>query len=252
MRIGESLKKGFSTAQESMSLISVLFLFGLFWNLVNVFYTSQFESPDAQISIVVLVIATVFVLLSVFMQAGSLGFVREKVKTGTASLATFTASGGKYYWTLFVIGLMVSLVIGIFVLLAVLAAAALNQSDIAAVIAAVIISGIGIYIVLLMFLAPYIAVSEDKKAIASIRQSIGVVRKNILRVVGLALLLVVIGFVIGLVLGALFAVLSGAMPGTISQVLFAVLSSFVNSYLGVLVTAAFMSFYLGLTTSTQA
>ncbi|MBI3252747.1 MAG: hypothetical protein HYZ52_05490 [Candidatus Omnitrophica bacterium] len=251
MHVGQSLKKGFSVTQDSMSLVLTLFVFGLFWNLVNVFFTSKFETPDAKVSAVVIAVAIVFVLLSIFVQAGSLGFIREKLKSGASSLSIFAASGTRYYGALFLIGLLVSLVIGVFVLLAALAVAAFgNRAEVLAMGLAILLGAIGIYFVILLFLAPYIAVADDQKAIASLKQSVGVVRKNILAVFGLALILVAIGFVVGLVLGAIFALVGAAMPKAISDVVFAILGSFVNSYLGVLVTASFMSFYLG--TKSQA
>ena len=60
-------------------------------------------------------------------------------------------------------------------------------------------------------------------------------------------MMILIGFGVGLVLGAILAginlLVKAAQP---TQIAFAVLSSVVNSYLGVLVSGAFMSFYLSL------
>jgi hypothetical protein len=254
MGIGASIKKGFSTAAGSMGLVLVLFLFGAFWNLLNIFINARVTEPTPQTSIAVIAAGVVFILLSVFMQAGSLGFVKEKLKTGASSLGTFAASGGKYYGRLFVIGLLIALLIGAFVLVAALAVAAIGDRIPALAIGiAVVIAAISLYFVILLFLAPYIAVVDEKGPIASLKESVGVVRRNILAVLGIAGLLVVIGFVSGLLLGLIFALISTAAgEGVPSQSIFAVLSSFVNAFLGVLVSASFMAFYLGRRTDATA
>ena len=48
-------------------------------------------------------------------------------------------------------------------------------------------------------------------------------------------------------MGIVFALLSAAIQGVIAQVVFSVLSSFVNAFLGLVVTGSFMSFYLNAT-----
>ena len=73
------------------------------------------------------------------------------------------------------------------------------------------------------------------------------VKKNILSLLGISALLILIGFGIGLVLGAILAGLGYLIKQEmITQTIFALLSSFVNAYLGVVVTAAFMNFYLSI------
>ena len=72
-------------------------------------------------------------------------------------------------------------------------------------------------------------------------------KKNVLPLLGVSAILIVIGFGIGMLLGAVLAGLAYAVKQEIvNQVVFALLSSWVNAYLGVVVTAAFMSFYLSL------
>jgi hypothetical protein len=99
----------------------------------------------------------------------------------------------------------------------------------------------------MLFLSPYAAVVDEKGVADSIKLSMKLVKKNILTLLGVSALLIVIGFGIGMVLGAILAGVSFVVKQqTVSQIIFAVLSSLVNSYLGVTVTAAFMSFYLSL------
>lgn len=255
MGIVESVKKGFSVASQSMGLVLVLFVFGFIWNLINVFAFKNTENPTTPQAVAMIITGIGFILFTIFMQAGSLGYVRERLKAGTANLSSFVSSGGKYYLRILVIGLIVGAVAIVFVLLASLALALLGGGQaegkrllnaLSIALAATLVIA-GLYFILLMFLAPYIAVGEERKAIESLKKSISTVKANFLRVLGLFGLLIVIGFVFGLVVGLVFALVNLATKGgTVSDVVFAALSSIVNSYLGIVVTGAFMSYYLAL------
>ncbi len=271
MGIIESIKKGFGVASGSMGLVLALFVFGFIWNLINVFAFKNSENPSTSQAIVMIVTAVAFILFTIFMQAGSLGYVRDRVKSGTATLSSFASSGGKYYWRVLLIGLIVGAVAAVFILLASLALALLGKgpqqaaavageaaatgnpvlSALAIALAATLVIA-GVYFILLMFLAPYIAIIEERKAIESIKKSVSTVKANFLRILGLFGLLILIGFVFGLAVGLLFALVNLATKGgTVSDVIFAALSSLVNSYLGLVVTGAFMSFYLGLSSQSN-
>ncbi len=258
MGIGASLKKGFSVATKSMDLVSILFAFGFLWNLISIFAIKNPETPSPQESAIMIVSGVLFILISIFMQAGSMGYVRDVVKTGTAGLASFTANGGKYYGRFFLVGIIVALVAGVFLILASLALAFLGQNpppqNIIGFVLAALADGIGVCFVMLMFLAPYIVVSEDKKAIESLKQSGALVKQDFLRILGIFVLLILIGFGLGLIIGLIFAAISAAGAGesTVAKVIFAALSSFVNAFLGVLVTGTFMTYYLGRNQSNTA
>ncbi len=245
MSIKESIGKGFKITGSSMNLVAILFVFGMVWNLLNIAVAPKTQNPPLSASMMLVALAVVFGLVSIYIQAGSLGYILNRVKSGNASMSDFTSNGGKFYLRLLVLGLIVALVAGVLILLAALAIAATSGNALA-IAAAVLLAIIGVYFAILIFLAPYIIVADDQKVFAAVKQSIGLVKKNFLKVAGLALILIVIGFGIGVGLGILFAAMSAAMKGIVSQVIFAVLSSFVNAYLGVVVSASFMTFYLGL------
>ena len=247
MGILESIQKGFSLARKSLSLVFLLFVFGFIFNMINLALTPK--TPEAGAPSPVLIIAgVIFIFLTIFFQAGSMGYVRDKIKTGTATLSNFISSGGKYYLRLLVLGLMVSLIIGVFVLFAALAVAFLKGNLVAlGILLAILFAALGIYFVVMLFLSPYVAVVDDKTVKESIRLSVRLVKKNILPLLGMSALLVLIGFAIGLVLGAMLAGLSYLIKKEmISQTIFALLSSLVNAYLGITVTAAFINFYLAI------
>ena len=248
MSIGESIQKGFSTTKKGMPLVGLLFVFGFIFNLVNVMMVPKTPEPNAAPSPALIVFGVIFIFLSIFFQAGSMGFVRDLIKTGKASLGSFTSAGGKYYLRLLMLGIVVSLIIGVFVLLAALAVAFLKDKLAPiGVVLAIFFGALGLYFVVMLFLSPYAAVVDEKRVGESIKLSTKLVKKNILTLLGLSAILIVIGFGIGMLLGAILAGISYVIKQEmVSQVVFAVLSSIVNAYLGVVVTAAFMNFYLSL------
>ena len=247
MGILGSIKKGFSLAVSSLPVVLVLFIFGFIFNLINLSFASKIQDPNAPPSLPMVLSGFVFIFVTVFLQGASMGYVRDKIKQGSATLSSFTAAGSKYYLKIFLLSLTIGLVIGVFVLLAALVLALLMKpAEYAAMGLAIVVAAIGIYTLILLFFAPYIAVSENKAVGACLKESVNVVRKNILKVIGISGILIAIGFLVGIVMGVTVGLASRVMSGGTSQYLFAFLSSLVNAFLGFFVTSSFMSFYLGL------
>jgi hypothetical protein len=243
MGVMESIKKGFSVTFGNIPLVAVLFVFGTIWNLVQLKLAPAAATPNTPPSPAAIVAGLVFVLMSIFMQGGSLGMVRDAVKQGKASFSAFGASGSKYYLRLLLTGLIIGIIVGAFVLLAVLVFSVLSQTQMmVATVLAALLGTAGIYVILLLFLAPYIVVSDDAGVGAAIKKSVSTVKHNIFKVLGVALFLVAIGFLLGLLLGVLIGSISLSGQQTVIQITTAV----AGSLLGVLVTASFMSLYLGL------
>lgn len=252
MAIGTVIKKGFKVATESMDLVLVLFVFGGVWSLLNVFLAPWLQMPSTAPPAVAIVLGILFALASIFMQAGSLGYVRDKLKLGKAEFSSFTASGSKYYIPFLLLSLFIVLVVGVFIIAAAAIAALLaNVVSVLGLVLAVIVAAIGVYAAILMMLAPYFIVVGGQGVIASVKSSISLVRKNLLKLLGITLILVAIGFLIGVVLGLFFAFLSTALKqAQAAQIIFAVLNSLVNAFLGVMVTGSFMTFYLEISNNT--
>jgi len=247
MRIGESVSKGFAVAKKSTVLVLLLFVFGFLFSLLNLFLVPSASDAAQAPSPALIAVAGVFIFITIYFQAGSMAFVRDLVKTGSANLGNFNAGGGKYYLRLLMLGLAVSLIIGVFVLLAALTVSLLQSLPVVSVPLAILFAALGIYFVVMLFLSPYAAVVDEMGVKASIKLSMKLVKKNILTLLGISVVMILIGFGIGLVLGAILAGVSFVIKAEMaSQVVFALLSSLVNAFLGVFVTAAFMSFYLSL------
>ena len=246
MGILESVKKGFSVAASSLPVALVLFIFGFIFSLINIALLPQTQASNASPSPAMIAAGLVFVLVTVFMQAGSMGYVREKIKQGNVTFSSFLSMGSKYYVKILCLSLVIALIIGAFVLVAALVVAVLGQKmQYLAMGIAIVIAAIGIYVLILLFFAPYIAINEEKGVTASLKESVRVVRANILKVVLLALLLIAIGFLVGVLIGFAVGLISRSMPGDSSKILFAFFSSLVNAFLGLFVTSSFMGFYLG-------
>lgn len=248
MGIGESIQKGFGVAKKSTFLLLLLFGVGFILNMAQVTLVPKNLDPNAPPPPLLVVLGTLFIFLTIFLQAGSMGYVHDRIKTGTATLAGFASSGRKFYLRLLLLGVVVALIVGLFVLLAALSVAFLKgKLAVVGVPLAILFGALGIYFVVMLFLAPYAVVVDGKTVRQSIQLSMRLVKKNILLLLGISALLILIGFGMGLVLGAVLAGTSYLIKQEIvSQTIFAFLSSGVNAYLGIVVTGAFMNFYLSL------
>ncbi len=257
MGIREAIGKGFAVARKSTNLVFVLFAFGAVFNVLNVFLAPPPPAAGAQPlppSPAMIVVGIVFVLLTIYFQAGSMAYVRDFVKSGAATLANFTAGGGKYYVRLLLLGVAVAVIIGAFVLLAAVLAGVLGTAvPVLAIPVAILLAALGIYFVVMLFLSPYAAVVDEQGLKASIKTSMKLVKKNIGKLIGITLWVILIGFGVGIVLGVVLAGVSVVIKAQQPvQIAFAVLSSLVNAFLGVFVTAVFMNFYLSLTDRNNA
>jgi hypothetical protein len=245
MGITEAIAKGFGTAKKNLGLIGVLFAFGFIFSLITLFVAPPNPDPNAPPSPATVVTGIVFLFVMIFLEAGKMAYVRDYLKTGSAAMANFTAGGAKYYLKLLLLGLVISLIVGVLIMLAGLCAAFLQGLPAVGVVLAILFGALAFYFLVTFFLSPYAAVVDDKSIGDSLKTSTKLVKRNILTLLGITLLLVVIGFGIGLILGAVLAGVSFLVKAEMpTQVIFSVLSSFVNAFLGVAVTGSFMSFYL--------
>ena len=248
MGVVELISKGFGIAAKSKNLLLVLFAFGFVWNLINIPFTSQIQQQpsNAGASVMVVILSVIFIAISIYMQAGSLTYIRDLIKTGKADLAQFKTGGSKYYLRI----LGISAIVGLFmVILSILAALAIllggENPSIISIIIAIVIAVVGFTGVLMVFLTPYILIVDETKVMEALRKSISLVRSNFLQVLAIGVLLLLIGFGVGVLLGVVFGLLGTFLKGIVSQVVFGLLSSMLNAFLGLVVTGTFMSYYLG-------
>src|SRR3989338_4513484 len=94
----EAVKKGFGIATKSLGLVFVLFIFNLIFNLVSIPLAAKpGAQPTGQATAGAIIFSVLFILISIFIQGGALGIVRDTIKEGRAKLAGFTSYGLKYY-----------------------------------------------------------------------------------------------------------------------------------------------------------
>jgi hypothetical protein len=259
----EAIKKGFGVASKNLTLVLVLFVFNLIWNMVNiaVIPPGALPAPGAdaaavpaippQVALTTLVFSVLFVLISIFMQGGSLGVVRDYIKEGKMKLSQFASYGLKYYLRLFGLGLIIILfvlVIAVIAALIVAATAPLNNA-IATVIASIVaiaIGLVGIYFVILLVMSPYTMVSDEIGVIEAMKRSMRVVKKSFGKILLLLVLLVLIAIGIGVLVGIVTGLLSVVLPAKAGQVIIGVVNSVFNGYFGIVMMASFMALYMAL------
>jgi len=263
MGIVDAIKKGFGVASRNIALVLILFVFNLIWNVINVIIMPAGAMPTLgaaaataptippEIALLTLIVSIVFILISIFMQGGSLAVVKDYIKEGKMKLGSFASYGLKYYLRLFGLGILIILFVLIVAIIAALIVAAtvpLNNA-IATTIAAIIavaIGLVGIYFVLLLVMSPYALICDEVGVIEAMKRSMRIVRSAFWRTLILIILLVLIAIGIGVLLGVVAGLLAVALPAKAGQIVIGVVNSLFNGYFGIVMMAAFTAFYLAL------
>lgn len=253
--IMEAVKKGFGIATKGMSLVIVMIVFNLAWNLASIpLNLNPGENPTPQMTFAVIIFSLLFILTSIFVQGGALASVRDYIKEGKMKLAGFASNGMKYYLKLLGVGILIVLLIAIVALIAglIVAATAPMNNVMATNIAVVVAIAIGVIAGLLYFvplaLAPYALVSDELGVIESMKKSIKVARpltKTLLLIL-LFIILILISVAIALIIGFITSLAIAAMPAMAGKILMAVVTSLINGYLGIVMMGSFMTYYLTL------
>ena len=257
MGIIEAVKKGFSVATKNMGLLVILIGFNLIFNLASLPLTVQpGATPSPQLAVVALIFSIAFVLISIFIQGGSLGLVRDYLKQGKMVLGNLTAYGFKYYVKLLGLGILILLIVAIVALIAgiIVAVTAPLNNPVITTIAVIIAVAIGVIAGLLFFvplaMSPYAIVCEEVGIIEAMKRSLQVVRNpfsRVFMVIALFIVLILISLGIGLIVGFIVGIVSGFLPAGLGQVLMGIATSIINGFLGLVMMASFMAFYLNLT-----
>ena len=259
----EAIKKGFGVASKNLMLVFVLFVFNLVWNMVNIAVmpagimpapgagASQAPAIPPEAALVTIALSILFVLVSIFMQGGSLGVVRDYIKAGKMKLSQFASYGLKYYLRLLGLGLIIILfvlIVAVIAALIVAATAPLNNviATVMASIVAIAIGLVGIYFVILLVMSPYTMVSDEIGVIEAMKRSMRVVKKSFWKILLLLILLILIAIGIGVLLGIVTGLLTVALPPKVGQIIIGVVNSLFNGYFGIVMMASFMALYMAL------
>lgn len=258
MGVMEVIKKGFGVAVKGLGLILILIVFNLIFNLASIpLAVAPGVTPTPQVTSMALVLSAIFILVSIFLQGASLGIIRDFVKAGKMELGKFAGYGLKYYLRLLGLGALVILIILIIAVVATLLIAAtipLKNTVVTVImsIIAIAIGAVGLYWIFLLILTPYAIICDEIGIIEAMKKSVRTVRRSIGKVLLILLLLILISLGIGFLFGFGTGLISAALPVRVGQILIGVVNSIVNGYLGVVMMAAFMVFYLGLVAKEKA
>ncbi len=224
MKIFSLIGKGFKSSFQVWGLVGILFILNLIRNFSIPIYT-----PGQAVPAKVIILSIVFLLLGIFLTGGILSILRQAIEKKKREWNIFLPNCAKYFlrilgFLLIVTGLIivtVGLILGIFLLI---------RNDMARIIIAIIITGIGLYFLFLFILTPYIIVGENKGPITSMKESISIIRNNLLKasvytLIAFLILLIII-FIFGIVIG--FISFQGKAGLSISKVLFAIISAYTN------------------------
>lgn len=260
MGIVASVKNGFALASRSLPLVLVLFVFNLVWNLGSIpFGSTPPEQWGGGLWGFATLFTVAFLLLSVFVQGGVIGFVKEGLKDESEEvleLAPFWEYGKSFYLRLLgvsaVLVVAAGLVSAIFIVAGALALGvmvALEGNILISILsggAALAVTGLALYFLLLLFYSPYVLVVEDTGIIDSLKASFSFTRPIVMKVIGLLLLLLLVSVAAVLVITLAALILSAIrIPDGGVDFVMRFISSGVNGYLGVVSAAALMSYFLG-------
>lgn len=252
MGIFEAVKKGFGISTKALGILLIMFVYTAALNIVV--RPLQGAEPAAwgpEKWLGALVIIAVAALAGIFFQGGMLGFLSEVIKQGKAGLAVFWKNGTKFFGRLLGLAAILFAMFGIaaivfsilFALVAVLAKGN-TAINIAGITALLIPSAFAFYYLFLLIYSPIVLVTGDTKIFAAMRTSMQFTRKNILKLIGLAALLLLIAIAAGFLVGVLVVLATLAASTALKDAITLVFGAAVNSYFNIVLTSGLVAFYL--------
>ena len=251
MGIMEIVKKGFGIANKNVQLLLVLFVF----NLVGTFLRTPFMQAaptapaTANLSPAIIIISILLGLIGVLIFGGVLGSLKEYIQNQKAQLGHIMQYGTKFYLrVLGVWALILAILIAFTLVVAFAISLAMAIKNLVGVVillaVALIVSGVGLYVFILLFMAPYILIADDIGPVSALKKSINFVRGCLGKIVSLFVMLVLITVGIGFVVGVIAGLITLALKGAAGQIIVWIVTSAFNSYVNVLLPACFLLIYL--------
>jgi small-conductance mechanosensitive channel len=180
MGILETVKKGFSLMVSSLGVVGIFFVYGAVTSVMNAQFASRAQGNPPNASNPLVAISVVLSLLSVFvglyLQAGSMGYFKEKLQSGKASLGSFFASGARYFIPLLLFSLIIMGIVAVASVGSVAMIRVLPRP--VAIVGSVVLIVVALIFVVFWFFAPYAIVVKKEKVISAIRHSTQLVTQN--------------------------------------------------------------------------
>lgn len=260
MGILQCIAKGFAESSKLIAIIVIFLIFNFVTGLLMMPYQKDLQTPPqagqtfpAQDLTAIMLIGIISVLFYIFLQGGTLGLIKDLLKTNGISIANFTVYGMKYY--LKMLGLLlifIAIGIGIAAIMVLMVAAAAALPILG--ILMLLIGIIAVFVLAVLFTFPmYALVVEDMGPLAAFKKGLNLALKNFWKVLVFLLLILVIAIVIGLLFGAVIGVLTVVTGrGQVGSIIALFLNSLLQAYIAVVMMVAVMTFYLDLVTANPA
>ncbi len=239
----DSIGKAFVLSLKAVKIFCVIIAFNIVVNVINIMIIPAPVDAEMDLakSLTVIGIGLLFFLLAVFVQGGVIAYIRDLVKSGSASLAPFVANCGKYFMRMLGIVLLTMLIVlgwgillfGILPLL------------LPAIKTALLILGIIVLIgfMILLILPGYALIASDLGAVAALKKGVSVATANFLKMVVILVILIIVGIVVMFLASFITGLLSIALKQVVSYIA-AVVMAISSGIVTLLADIAYMDFYL--------
>ena len=240
----DSIKKGFALSVKALKLFYVLAAVAIVTNVISIFIVPT-VGADVKMSAGRSFLVTgwfifLILILNAFIVGGALSYIKDLIKTGSASLSPFVNNAKKYFVKVLAV-LSIVLVIGIIVQILLIFLTAVLPVALRWIIGIVI----WLALICLFALSTYAVVGSDSGAIASIKKSVDLGIKNFVKVAGVFLIMFVVFIVLLIIAGIISSILLlivRPVPPVISSLIMAL----VLTIWGLLLNISFMNLYLKL------
>jgi len=239
----DSIRKAFVLSLKAATIFCVITVFNIIVNVINLMVIPAPVNAEMDIkkSLAVIGIGLLFFLLAIFIQGGVIAYIKELVKSGSASLASFISNGSKYFLRMLgIVIITIVIALGWGVLFFGILSALLPALKVALLILGLIFL---IGIMILLILPAYALVGSDLGVMASMRKGVSVTAANFLKVVGILVILIIVGIVVMFIasfITGLLAIPFKQVGGYVAAIVMAISSAVVT----LLADIAYMDFYL--------
>jgi len=264
MGVFQALQNGFISVAKNIKLwlfivaINVVLMLISYPVMALVFGRAGFQpgvnpTPEQMASVnwpVFVIFIILMALVQTFVNSGTVGCVKDIIKTGTLDLGKFVEYASRFFmrflgFTVLLLLIMVGVGI-IFALLGSLAGVLGNAAAFIGIIFGIILAVIGIAVFALLGIygsvGPVVIVADDKNLMESLGAAFNFVKAKLGALLGLAALLWLMFFAVYFVNNILVAIGSTAF---VLQIVLSFIVSLANIYLSLVYITSFMSFYLG-------
>ena len=239
----ESVKKAFTLSGKALKLFYVMASCIVLTNIINVLVIPAPVNVEMSLgkSLLVILLTLLILLVTIFITGGALAYIKELIKTGSASLSPFVNNAKKYFLRL--LGIVATIIL-IFIILGVALFRIIDSTQ-GALKASIIILMVLTFIILsvLLILSPCALVGDDVSVIEAIKRGILIGMKNFLKVFVIMLIMFLITLVVLIVASVITGLLSFILK-PIANFITAIIMGIAYAALATLTNIAYMDVYL--------